>query len=153
MTDSDPLTRVREAADRRARAATAFEEAIIAASAEGVSYRDISNEAGISHQRVAQIIAEANVEEPISILTGQGAIDLMPADFLELQRRLDAEGLSLVSRQLRNMRRFKPDQKAAALHMVIENWLEEVGHPPLSKGVMALRNALHDDIAAASGNV
>ena len=52
----DPLPTVRRAATKAARARAAFEQAIRDAHAAGASTRVIATAAGLSHQRIHQII-------------------------------------------------------------------------------------------------
>lgn len=55
---ADALEVVREAAEERADANAAWRCAIIEAHKRGASYRQIALVAGVSHQRIAQIVPE-----------------------------------------------------------------------------------------------
>lgn len=54
----DPLSTVEKASRLRDESERGWRDAILAAHAAGLSYRAIAGAAGVSHQRVAQIVAE-----------------------------------------------------------------------------------------------
>lgn len=55
---ADALEAVRAAAEKRAEATAAWRAAIVDAHKRGASYRQIAIAAGVSHQRIAQIVPE-----------------------------------------------------------------------------------------------
>lgn len=57
------LRRVSRAAQRVQSSRAELEEAIVAAASSGETYRDIAQAAGVSYQRVGQIVKEKRREE------------------------------------------------------------------------------------------